>query len=113
MTLSNVFNCIGQTCGPGLTESPECTGKRQSLKVSFFYTRLTDIVFVLSNMIYIGITIDTACRIYCIITNWLVYTPKLAVLYPARRRSKISSEYTNFLNLRLFDHIGAFNCDPM
>ena len=38
--------------GPELTESPECTGKRQSLKVSFFYTRLTDIVFVLSNMIY-------------------------------------------------------------
>ena len=37
--------------GPELTESPECTGKRQSLKVSFFYTRLTDIVFVLSNMI--------------------------------------------------------------
>ena len=39
-------------CGPGLTELPECTVKRQSLKVSFFYTRLTDIVFVLSNMIY-------------------------------------------------------------
>ena len=51
ITLSNVFNCIGQTCGPGLTESPECTGKRQSLKVSFFYMRFTDKLFLLSNMI--------------------------------------------------------------